>query len=80
MTSEGSLPILEGSFDLRGACDEHDDSPRSGECAGQILQIDLARETVKDMRRAAQARKPMSIGFGKHLVRSVTKDLSLACS
>ena len=59
MTSNGSSKGLHGSFEL---CD----APAPP--GAQIMQVDLAKATVKEILRATQAGKNITIGFGKHLV------------
>ena len=53
---------------LQNALDEDIGSEGEAERSIQVMQIDLAQETVEDMRKSAGAGRTLSLGFGKHLV------------
>ena len=72
MASDALPESLHGSFELCGAPDNFIGDPTLCEHAVQIMHIDLARETVQDMRRTARAGRGLNFGFGKHIVCSLT--------
>lgn len=68
MASHGSSADLHGSYELHDSHDDSFDDPSLNKHAPQIMQIDLAREIVRDMQRAARTGKKITLGFGKRLV------------
>lgn len=64
--------VSEGSIQLMHAPDKDIAFESAENNTVQVMQINLARDIVRDMRKCARRGQPMSIGFGKHLVNLPT--------
>ena len=65
----------ESEISLVGAPDLEPEQSSTDPKVMQCMQIELARDTVRQMQKASKLGRPIAIGFGKHIVCNVVLTL-----